>query len=129
MSEADVLGKMELRTAYPVTVGGKLVCHCRALTIGEIERLDKLAKHKTPFVMGYAIVEPNGDQVFAAGIAQRDAWKAPETPEDGDPKTADEWFGGYMRGRLENVSTEVISAVSQAVGKIGKLPEADTLKN
>ncbi len=110
---SDMLGKLKKRRCYPVDLGDGDQVHCRAMTIGELKDVDPLAKDlKTPFIMGRGIVNSDGSEQFPR--------KPDETPEQ---------YANRMQTELADVSTETIAAISAAIGKIGKVPEADTLKN
>jgi len=109
----SVLDKIKKRRFYPVDLGDGNIVNCRALTIGELRRLEALDKElKTPFVMGVALVDDKGATEFT------------KTGEESDVQ-----FAERVREAIADVSTETISAISQAIGKIGKVPEVETVKN
>lgn len=122
---SDLLGKLHKRACHPVQLSNRETVHCRSMTIAELRELDSLPKvdqptadkpdlseFRTPFVMGCVIVNADGSQGF------------PRLPDE-DARA----FATRMLDVLKDVATENIAAISEVVGKIGKVPGADTLKN
>lgn len=109
-----LLDKYKKRAAYPIDLGDGDLGYVRALTFGEIERLNALAKEfKTPFVMGCAMVDNKGQGLF-----------------NQPPDQADVDFAAAVRKELADVSTETIAKLSEGIGRIGKAPDQETvLKN
>ena len=107
---SNSLSRLRKKRAYPVTIDGEGY-HVRSLTIGELRRLDALdADSKTGFVVGCALCDENG---------------AAELPRiEGE---TDSVYSARVLVELDDVPTENIRALSEAVGNIGKTPTIEAI--
>lgn len=103
---SSVLARLKKKRGYPVEIDGETF-FVRSLTIGELQRLDKLdSEHKTGFVVGCALCgEASGQQ---------------ELPRN-DNESDTEWSVRVLT-ELADVPTETIRALSDGVAAIGKTP-------
>lgn len=108
---SDVLNRIKKRRCYPVEVGGGTV-HVRSLTRGELDRMAVLEHEaKTDFVLGCVLVSAAGDPAFVL--------QAGESDVD---------FAKRVKGEVLDVDTETIAAITEAVGKIGKVTATEVLE-
>lgn len=108
---SDVLNRIKKRRCYPVEVGGGTV-HVRSLTRGELDRMTALEKDaKTDFVLGCVLVSSAGEPEFV--------------PEEGE---SDVDFAKRIKAAVLDVDTETIAAITEAVGKIGKVTATEALE-
>ena len=110
---AEILIKLRKKRGYPVVIDDETF-HVRSLTIGELQRLDKLdATSKTGFVVGCALCTARGEPEFIRSADQTDAAWAEEVIQ-----------------LLDDVPTETIRQLSEGVANIGKMPTVKAiLKN
>lgn len=109
-----LLDKANNRSHYPVVLSDRTV-YVRALTIWEARRMGELDVNlRTPFVIGCALVKDDGKPEVAK--------EANET---------DEAFSARVEGLMRDadVDTEVLSKITQAIGKIGKVDVENIPKN
>jgi len=106
-----ILDKLRNRRCYPVPEAGEGV-YVRSLTRGELIRLGKLeGDDKTDFVLGCVLVTQGGAPVFPPIAGETDAQ-----------------FCARVKAAVLDVDTETVAQISQAVGKIGKVPPPEELR-
>ena len=106
---STVLDALRKRSHYAVKeVPGVFV---RAMTRGEIVRMKALEQEaKTDFFMGCCLVDANGGAVFTKDEA--------ETDVD---------FCARIGKSLADVDAPTVSKISEAIGRIGKVPDQETI--
>jgi hypothetical protein len=111
---SETLTKLRKRRCSSVTVNGDEY-FVGSLTKAEIRRYEALpGEDKTGFVMGCVLrVDAGGEREF------------PQEPDESDQQWAHR-----VGGLLEDVPTETIREISEAVSKLGTVPKAaDVVKN
>jgi hypothetical protein len=110
----SLLAKVNKRKCYPVELEDRTV-YVRSMKGAEIDGMEALPRAlRTPYVMGICVVFENGKQ---------------EIPREKDE--AIEAYAHRVQAALDEaeVDTEVISKLSTAIGKIGKVDVEDVQKN
>lgn len=106
-----VLDRLRKRRCYPVPEAGEGI-FVRSLTRGELIRLARIeGDAKTDFVLGCVLVTEAGAPVLP--------------PLEGE---SDADFCERVKTAFLDVDTETVSQITQAVGRIGKVPPPETLR-
>lgn len=107
---SKVLERLKKKRSHAVTVGDETF-YVRSLTIGELNRSDKLKPEATGFIVGCALCDgAEGAQL----IRQNDG-------ED------DKAFGDRVLREIEDVPNETIVLLLQGVSSIGKPVSLETI--
>ena len=113
----SVLSKLAKRRFYPVPLGDETV-HVRALTIGELGKLDSLSQtDKTGYVFGCAVLEPDGSRAFTQRLAAGE--QAAETDSE---------FSQRVLAEMEQIPTDSLAELSTAIERLGKPVDAEKLR-
>lgn len=106
-----VLDRLRKRRCYPVPEAGEGI-FVRSLTRGELIRLARIeGDAKTDFVLGCVLVTETGAPVL------------PLLDGEGDAE-----FCERVKAAFLDVDTETVSQITQAVGRLGKVPPPETLR-
>jgi hypothetical protein len=109
---ATMLERMRKRKCYEVPIGDEKV-FVRALTLGELQSLDSLSPEMTtPFAIGCALVDDAGNQEIPRLVG---------TPE------SNEEFAKRTLLELDDVTGDVIKAITEAIRKLNAAPTVETL--
>lgn len=115
---SKVLERLRKKHGYPVEINGETF-HVRSLNLGELRRLDSVSEGGT--------ADRRTGLFYALAIC------ADETGSPAFPKADDETdaaLADRVSAELADVPMETLTAISEAVSKIGKQPKAEAvLKN
>lgn len=109
---SKVLGLLAKRRCYRVEIGDDTL-YVRPLTIGESREFNKLEDHDTraAFGLGCALCNEDGTPVFER--------------QPGEDSAA---FALRITPDLEAVPQDTLILISEAVGKVSKVPSLETLQ-